>query len=128
MSDKSLLQQAFEMLDDYETKCEGSSLVLMAVEFNKEGFPTSRAMKCVGAPNSVLASIRLLGDMLDELEDETLSKIDKMADVSDKLKTLFEQLGIEDMNDPRISKMMKDPNMSSEFMDLLKELKRKFGK
>lgn len=121
---KSLLQQAFDMLDDYDKTEKNKSLLMIAVEFDENGFPSSRAVKCIGAPSSVLASITILRDMIDGMEEETLGKIDKMGEVSENMMDILKQMGIQDPNDPRVEKLFK----SEEFMNLMKDLKRKFGK
>jgi len=125
---KSMLQKAFDMLDDYEKNEENKSVLMVAVEFDKNGFPSSRAVKCVGAPSSVLASITLLRDMIDDMEQQTLEKIDKMGEASDNITDILKEMGIDDMNDPRIEKLFKDPQASEELMKLMKDIKRKFGK
>lgn len=121
---KSLLQQAFDMLDDYDKTEKNKSLLMIAVEFDENGFPSSRAVKCIGAPSSVLASITILRDMIDGMEEETLGKIDKMGEVSENMMDILKQMGIQDPDDPRVEKLFK----SEEFMNLMKDLKRKFGK
>lgn len=124
MSSKSTLQKAFDMLDDYDKIEKNKSLLMIAVEFDDNGFPSSRAVKCIGAPSSVLASITILRDMIDGMEEDTLGKIDKMGEASENMMDILKEMGIEDPNDPRVEKLFK----SEEFMNLMKDLKRKFGK
>lgn len=112
------------MLDDYDKIEKNKSLLMIAVEFDDNGFPSSRAVKCIGAPSSVLASITILRDMIDGMEEDTLGKIDKMGEASENMMDILKEMGIEDPNDPRVEKLFK----SEEFMNLMKDLKRKFGK
>lgn len=124
MSSKSILQQAFDMLDDYDKVEKNKSVLMIAVEFDQNGFPSSRAIKCVGAPSNILASITILRDMVDGIEEDTLGKIDKMGEASENMMEILKEMGIEDPNDPRVEKLFN----SQEFLTLMKDLKRKFGK
>jgi hypothetical protein len=128
--EKSILKEAFDSIDDI-IKNSGSDdykMMVLGVEFNKDGMPTARGMRCSGSPAMVLAAITLLIRMLEEQEQETLDKIDQLGDISGKLDELMSKLGISDLDDPRFLGMIEKSTDGERLKKLIQELKRKFGK
>jgi hypothetical protein len=128
---KSLLKEAFDSFDSIIEKSgeDNYKMLVVGVEFDKDGMPTSRGMRCNGSPAVVLAGVTLLIEMLDELEGETLQKIKNLGEMSDKLSSLLSKLGITDPSDSeKLDSLLDSLPDDDKIKRLLKEFKRKFGK
>jgi len=128
--EKSLLKQAFDSIDEIIKKSDEDDykMMVLGIEFNKDGMPVSRGMRCSGSPAMVLAAITLLIRMLEEQEEETLQKIDDLGNASSKLEEMMSKLGIDDIEDPMFLSMLEKSGQSEKFRKLIRDLKNKFGK
>jgi hypothetical protein len=131
-SDKSLLKSAFDAVDDViksKVEDENYRLVMLGIEFDENGMPESRGLRCNGSPAIVLAAVTLLINMLEDLEQETLEKINNLGEISERYNELLSKLGLKGATDPaKLDDFIDSLPDDDKIKKLLKEFKRKFGK
>lgn len=126
----SLLKSAFDAIDGVieKSKQDDYKMMILGIEFDSNGMPISRGMRCSGSPAMVLAAITLLIRMLEDQQEETLEKIDQLGNLSNKLEEMMSKLGIDNMEDPEFLKMIESSGQGEKFKKLIRDLKNKFGK
>jgi hypothetical protein len=124
---KEVLKEIFEFANNKVDETPDAKLVMIGIQFDDDGFPVAKGMRCQAGPALLIAGIELLKNMLNEQLENTFDKLDTMTEMSEKMQSLFEKLGVSDMDDPRIKDLM-DGTQDENIKKLLSELKRKFGK
>jgi hypothetical protein len=128
---KTKLQKAYDMLDDYEKENPNYSMLMLSIEMDSKNQPHSRGMRCIGPIPVTLGAITLLRRMLEELEEDLLSQVEDIGAMSERFTEMLEQeMGITDMQDPRIKELLDNlnENEKSELKDFIKQFRKKFGK
>lgn len=131
MSDsKTIMERIHELIDEYvKNENSDNNMVLLAVEFNKEGFPTSRSCRIMGSPATSIAGLHLLSEMIDDNLEEINQKIEMAASMGGKFSELLETLGINGVDDPKFKELMEqDPAISDKLKEVIRKMKGTFGK
>lgn len=117
-----------------DEEIEGSFMIL-GVEFGNTGLPVAKVSKIYGSAASALACITLMEELLKESKQGVLDKIsditeevsepneEQAKELASKIDKL-EKLGIMD----RLIDSVQDPEEADKMKNLIKELKKRFGK
>lgn len=131
MSDyKSIMERVHDLIDEC-VKHENNdiSLVLLAVEFNKEGFPTTRSCRITGSPATSIAGLHLIQGLIEDNLQEINEKIEMAATMGSEFDQLLQSLGINGPEDPRFKELLdKDPAISDKLKEVIRKMKGAFGK
>lgn len=124
---KPIMQSIYDLLNK-SVKESDNSLVLLAVEFSPDGFPILKTCKVVGSPAATIAGLELLRDMIDEQMKSIMNKIEVAADASSKLEDIMSMINTTDVADPRLKEFLNETEEGAELKELIKKLKKDFGK
>jgi hypothetical protein len=69
-----------------------------------------------------------LRDMIDEQMKSVIDKIDRAADASSKLEDIMSMISTTDVTDPRLKEFLNETEEGAELKELIKKLKKDFGK
>lgn len=126
-----IMDEVFEFLNQKMETSE-NYIVLMAIEFNKDGYPISQSAKITANPACAAAGLHMITKMIQEQYEKLDEKLDERleiaSDVSEKLQKLIEGLGFEGAEDPRFKEFLNNSDKGRELKELLKKLKNQFGK
>jgi hypothetical protein len=124
---KLILEEIFEHIDKV-IKDSNNSLVLLAIEFNPEGYPVTQTIKVTGSPAASIAGLTMLRSMIDSnlktIDDNLKSAIDANA-IMDEIKNIF---GDTDIEAERLKDFINNTTEGEKLKDLLNKLKKDFGK
>jgi hypothetical protein len=124
------IKQALKIFENFDVT-EGS-LIVLAVEMDKDGVLLTRAVKTAGTLGLLLGSINIMQNMIDNINIEHLEKMEKeLVDADDEVINLLEKLNIDfkDLKDPKkIDDVINNPDNEANIKKLIKNLKKKFGK
>lgn len=124
---KPIMESIYDLLSKSVEESD-NSLVLLAIEFSPDGFPILKTAKVSGSPAATIAGLQLLRDMIDEQMKSVINKIDRAADASSKLEDIMSMISTTDVNDPRFKKFLNESEEGAELRELIKKLKKDFGK
>lgn len=125
---KSLIKKEIKQIDEnYEKSTENNSVVLFAIEFDKEGFPFSQAVKCLGNPAALLAAFDMMENLIKKNRADVYEKLEKSQEISDRLAdTLSDMSSLGSSPSAEdIEKLIR--SNPEQIRDLLKDLKNRFG-
>lgn len=131
MSDsKTIMERIHEMIDEsVKNENNDTNMVLLAVEFNKEGFPTTRSCRIMGSPATSIAALHIIQSMIEDNLEEINQKIEMAASMGGKFTELLESLGINGLEDPKFKELMEqDPAISDKLKEVIRRMKGTFGK
>jgi len=124
---KLILEEIFEHIDKV-IKDSKNSLVLLAIEFNPEGYPVTQTIKVTGSPAASIAGLTMLRSMIDSnlktIDDNLKSAIDANA-IMDEINNIF---GDTDIEAERLKDFINNTTEGEKLKDLLNKLKKDFGK
>jgi len=124
---KLTLEEIFEHIDKV-IKDSKNSLVLLAIEFNPEGYPVTQTIKVTGSPAASIAGLTMLRSMIDSnlktIDDNLKSAIDANA-IMDEINNIF---GDTDIEAERLKDFINNTTEGEKLKDLLNKLKKDFGK
>jgi len=124
---KLILEEIFEHIDKV-IKDSKNSLVLLAIEFNPEGYPVTQTIKVTGSPAASIAGLTMLRSMIDSnlktIDDNLKSAIDANA-IMDEINNIFGDTNIEA---ERLKDFINNTTEGEKLKDLLNKLKKDFGK
>lgn len=122
-----IMDEVFEFLNQKMETSE-NYIVLMAIEFNKDGYPISQSAKITANPACAAAGLHMITKMIEEQYEKLDQRLEIASDVSEKLQKLIEGLGFEGAEDPRFKEFLNNSDKGRELKELLKKLKSQFGK
>ena len=119
-----------EVFDAIKQKLDESDtpIVVIGVEFNQEGYPTSQMTKITGSPSTSIAGLHMVIRQAKDKLDEIHGLIEDVSTVSTKLDNLIKSLGFDNFEDPKFQEFMNVDPKGKELKELLKKLKNQFGK
>lgn len=124
---KPIMESIYDLLNK-SVKESDNSLVLLAIEFSPDGFPLLKTAKVSGSPAATIAGLQLLRDMIDEQMKSVTDKIERAADASSKLEDIMSMISTTDVTDPRLKEFLNETEEGAELKELIKKLKKDFGK
>jgi hypothetical protein len=127
MSKESVLKSIFEALSE-NMKDSDTQIVLLAVEFDKNGYPTAQSCKVMASPSASIAGLHIIQHMIDEQMDGIMSGLDKVANLSSKVDELIQKMGFSGIDDPQFMDYLNTSSEGQNIKELLKKLKDQFGK
>jgi hypothetical protein len=124
---KLILEEIFEHIDKV-IKESNNSLVLLAIEFNPEGYPVTQTIKVTGSPASSIAGLNMLRNMIDSnlktIDDNLKSAMDANA-IIEEIKNI---IGDADIEDEDLKDFINNTKEGEKLKDLLNKIKKDFGK
>ena len=124
MSIDCVMKDVFEFMNE-KHKSSNNEIVLLAVEFDPNGYPITQSCKISGNPSAALAGLQMISKMVKEQTDKVLEGIDSAGEMSGKLDKLVSELGFED---PKFLAYLDSNDKGGELKNILAKLKSKFGK
>lgn len=124
---KMIMQEVFEHLDK-AVKESDNSLVMLAIEFSPDGFPISKTTKVSGSPASSLAGLTMMRSMIDEQIKSIDDKLEMASSATEKLEEIMNLLRTTDVNDERLKDFIDNTEEGGKLKELIKKLKKDFGK
>jgi hypothetical protein len=125
---KSMMEQVHELMDKLSEDRESMNVVMLAVEFTKEGFPMSKTCKIVGSPAVTIAGLKIIEDMIKENYEEIKRKFEEASEVNSELEEFLQKLGMSGISDPKFQELLEsNPEISNKVRELVKRMKKNFG-
>lgn len=124
---KPILESIYDLLIK-SVKESDNTLVMLAVEFTPDGFPIIKTAKVSGSPAATIAGLEILRKMIDDQMESIMDKIETAADASSKLDDIMSMISSTDVNDPRLKEFLNETKEGAELKELIKKLKKDFGK
>jgi len=133
MSEESkVLQQVFQMLEGITTdNNDGKSLLVIGIEIDENGYPTNKAIKCMGNPAQAIAMVEIGLRMLTETREDIHKRLERASDsasgaeeVAEKLRKLGDRLAEAE----KLATTEEETETAKRIREMLLEFKRRVGK
>lgn len=127
MSTESIMKPVFDLVNE-KLKDSDNHIVLLAIEFDQDGYPMTQSCRITSNPATSLAGLHILRNMIDDQISKVMTNLHKVGDASTKLDDLIEKLGFKDVDDPRFLSFLENNEKGKELKELILQIKKQFGK
>lgn len=127
MSDKSVMKPLFDLLNE-KLKESTNSVILLAVEIDKDGYPITQSCRVSGSPATSLSGLTIIKKLVEQQMEKVLNTLEEVGDLSSKLEDMIQKLGFDDIDDPRFISFLDTSEQGRELKKLIKQVKNQFGK
>ena len=126
----SIMKEVHDLIEKLQKDHDNTAIVLFAVEFDKTGFPFTKSCKITGNPAQSLAGLEIVERAVKEQKDEVHRKLEMASELNGKLDEFISKMGFDGIDDPNFHEFLvkNDSPVSNQIKDMIKSIKKNFGK